>query len=144
MISWNTTQLKTEGTFIGSTMEFRTFWTRWGEITAILFQRGSLLITSTIQVGKFLDCISSICDFYLNFRLVYSRYFNEYKLRMKISLSTTDCDTVAFCGSITLRSGGQLFGHKDSGRRAGVSSHVTNQSGVLTFVYLAITIKEPN
>ena len=50
---------------------------------------GSLLTTSTIQVGKLEDCTSSICDFQLNFRLIYSRYLIEYKLRMKISSSTT-------------------------------------------------------
>ena len=54
-----------------------------------LFQPGSLLTTSTIQVGKLEDCTSSICDFQLNFRLIYSRYINEYKLRMKMSSSTT-------------------------------------------------------
>lgn len=98
MISWNTTKLKNWRNF---------YWKHYGiqnlpECCGLkflrycficqsfrLFQPGSLLTTSTIQVGKLEDCTSSICDFQLNFRLIYSRYLIEYKLRMKISSSTT-------------------------------------------------------
>ena len=98
MISWNTTKLK----------NWRNFYWKQNGIQNLpeccglkflrycficqsfrLFQPGSLLTTSTIQVGKLEDCTSSICNFQLNFRLIYSRYLNEYKLRMKISSSTT-------------------------------------------------------